>query len=184
MLTEVIKLLKATWPDEDFNPDEPRSGSLGHEGEWTSGGSGGTKPGEKAKSRKRAMTVYHGTVNTYLDSISKEGLTINSQRRNYGAKDFYTTGNRGEMIFVAKNMAKAEYYARDLAAKGTNRQAVVLEIRIPGGEAAKLSHDPWSGGEQFPNHIPPSWIRGVSKVSEAAAEDNVGYIGVVLQLKG
>jgi hypothetical protein len=67
------------------------------------------------------VDVYHGTAQSYLDSILKDGLTATKDHRNYSKKTGfvdeaeYYKGDRKESIFITPNRARAVFYAENAA---------------------------------------------------------------------
>lgn len=165
---------------EFYNPDEPRD----DHGRWTGGSTGG------------GTQVFHGTVDSYVESIKREGLKLKPDMRNFSAR-FYE-GERGEGVYVSTDKELALHFAKEAAFRAWDKgiskegkepvvrpQAVLLRIRIPKEEAGKMKLDNVLGGtsRRVPFAIKPEWIERVVNVKSKAhyteGEDLVLYAVVV-----
>lgn len=134
-----------------YDPDEPRD----ERGEWTGAGN---------------FTAYHGTLAKYTDSIAKHGIRIKGAHRNYG-KEYYQ-GHRGESVYVAKDLATAKVWAKEVSENdggGKSDRPVVMRVEIPHDQRSKImtdelgtaQFDPTVHNLRFEGKIKPDWIKGV-----------------------
>ena len=114
-----------------------------------------------------AVVAFHGTVESVLAQVKKEGLRAKRGSRRYGGKLY--EGERGRSVFIANNKSIALEYANGAAfgAKGLPaRTPVILTLRIPKSEFGKFKKDTAHLGPDSafaPITIRPSWIAGAIK---------------------
>lgn len=173
----------AEWDVKKFDPNQPRDQS----GRWSE--TGGLSPEQEAEHFKQAgfATVYHGTRQQLLDSITQHGLTASHTDEGVGTFEWDINApatpspipNEGTLnpimvqqqtsVYVTTDLARAKHYAR-LTTRLSGGQPVVVMARVPYADWAanaisRRDPDPsWDMGYRYKGNIKPEWIVGVAKV--------------------
>ena len=111
-------------------------------------------------------TVFHGTTDKNLVKILKTGLIPAASRGN-SASAKTKAASKGK-VYTTKSFDNAVQFAQAIAQK-TNKEAVVLEIKVPKGQ--KLFPDAFSfSSKDFfkVGAIPREWIKGYHEVPFAS----------------
>lgn len=148
-----------------FDPNQQRA----PDGKWTSTGG--------------SVVTYHGTVQSALKKIKKEGLTLKgnprtfkedkSQRGPSGGLKLYED-KRGHAVFVANRWQTAAWYARQHGG-GT---PVVLEIHVPKNEFKNFYRDSAHQGRGAAvtfKKIPSAWIKKASRYDPWAGLEPIKF---------
>jgi 2'-5' RNA ligase len=137
--------------------------------------------------------LFHGTADHLWKAIQKEGLIAGKGRgadelaKEYGGQLLITTpdgrigmvtidpdmlnaanaeiAGRTESIYLTEDRTMVERFAA-LVSQYNDSTPVVLEVRIPPEEKARLKFDELSTGYRFEGRIPPEWIKRADLKSE------------------
>lgn len=142
------------------------SGNFGHAGRpGLVGGSGEGGGG--------GVTVFHGTVSDFKDSIEKNGI------RSSMASSVSKKGH----VYATTDIESAKYWAEnkvdDLGLDRAATKLYVFEIRVPADVLARDVQSQGANDYQIKGDIPPSWIVGVTEVNYYKAIKNKTYVPVL-----
>ncbi len=147
-----------------FDPGEPRDET----GKWTDGGGGGTGGSDSiASGGGPTVVAFHGTIETVVESIRKEGLHVKPGSHHFDG-DVYA-GERGESVFVTTKQSVAIEYASTYAQSESWKEykaiaPVMFRMEIPKDEWTKFKEDKLTPDAHYTKAIPPEWIKGVFKI--------------------
>jgi hypothetical protein len=134
------------------------------QGRWSGGGGDG---GGIASGGGPPVVAFHGTIETVVDSIMKEGMHVTAKSHHFDGSVY--AGDRGESVFVTTNQHTAISYASNYAQSESWHQykavaPVVFKLAIPQNEWAKFKEDRLEPDSRYTREIPPAWITGAFKI--------------------
>ena len=137
-------------------------------GRWTEGG-GSDGDGSSKIGGGSHVVAFHGTIESVVASIRKEGLRVTAERHHFEG-DVYA-GDRGESVFVTTEQTVAIEYASTYAQSKSWKEykavaPVLFRLEIPQDEWVKFKEDKLrpETGSHYTKAIPPEWIAGVFNI--------------------
>ena len=182
LLREIVDIVKPLavamrdfvkgWQQQPRVPSGPQGGQWGPSGgSWGSGGwqkpsgdvGGSAKPSKPSGGQSRpkaAVTIYHGTSETLVNSILEKGLQTKKPKSEHWHED---VEKQPEGVYCAKKLDVARDWGIDAVSAmqggGDVQRLVIFEAKIPRSE---LKRDPLDSDSSYvPHGVSPDSIAAV-----------------------